>query len=110
MKKLYAVAAIVLLSACVNEQLEEKSLPDGTSEIKAIATKADGNQYVNPADSLFGKSIIQSDFDNLMISRIITKDGVYVLSIKKEAASFLGVPDEMYDFYSEYVNSLNANQ
>lgn len=110
MKKLYAVAVVVFLSACINERLEEKYFSDETSELKAIATKADDNQYVNPADSLFGKSIIQSDLDNLMISRIICKEGVYALSIKKEAASFLGVSGEMYDFYSEYVNSLNANQ
>ena len=44
-------------------------------------------------------SEIQGDIDNLMLSRVIKKDDLYILSIKREDAIFLGVDNETYDRY-----------
>lgn len=53
--------------------------------------------------------MIQSDLDNLMLGRVIMKNGKYVLSIKKEDALFLGVSEVVYNKYIEYVNNLNSS-
>lgn len=43
-----------------------------------------------------------------MMSRIALRDSTYVLSINREAANYLGVNDEVYDRYLDYVNNLNT--
>lgn len=60
-------------------------------------------------DSLKMISDIQGDIDNLMLSRVIKKDDLYILSIKREDAIFLGVDNETYDRYLDYVERLNSN-
>lgn len=60
-------------------------------------------------DSLKMISDIQGDVDNLMLSRVIKKDDLYILSIKREDAIFLGVDNETYDRYLDYVERLNSN-
>lgn len=59
-------------------------------------------------DSLFMMNKIQKDVDHLMMNRIIFKDSVYVLAIRREDAIFLGVSEETYDRYVEYVEGLNG--
>lgn len=59
-------------------------------------------------DSLTMMSRSQSDIDNLMMSRIALRDSTYVLSINHEAANYLGVSDEVYDRYLDYVDNLNT--
>ena len=59
-------------------------------------------------DSLFMMNKIQKDLDHLMMNRIIFKDSVYVLAIRREDAIFLGVSEETYDRYVEYVEGLNG--
>lgn len=59
-------------------------------------------------DSLTMICTVQGDLNNLLISRIIKQDDVYVLSIKREDAIFLGVSHEMYDNYVDYVDRLNS--
>ena len=54
-------------------------------------------------------NLMQSDIDNLMINRVTFRDGAYVLTIKREDALFLGVSEEVYDSYVEYVDKLNRN-
>lgn len=49
----------------------------------------------------------QSNVDNLMMGRVVRKDSMFVLSIKREDAVFLGVPNEVYDEYLDYVMKLN---
>ena len=44
-----------------------------------------------------------------MLSRVIKKDDIYILSIKREDAIFLGVDNETYDRYLDYVERLNSN-
>lgn len=50
---------------------------------------------------------LQSDVDHLMMSQILYKDSVFILAMKKEEAEFLGISDEMYEKYLNYVMSLN---
>ena len=41
-------------------------------------------------------------------SRIVLRDSIYVLSINREAASYLGVSQEVYDKYLDYIEELNT--
>ena len=43
-----------------------------------------------------------------MMNRIIYRDSVYTLSIKRQDAIFLGIPEDTYDKYVDYVNTLNT--
>lgn len=61
----------------------------------------------NELDTLLSMSRVQSDVNNLMMRRIVVIDSVFVLSLKKEDALFLGVSEEIYDKYLEYVERLN---
>lgn len=65
--------------------------------------------FITREDSLKMISDIQGDIDNLMLSRVIKKDDIYILSIKREDAIFLGVDNETYDRYLDYVERLNSN-
>lgn len=62
----------------------------------------------NELDTLLSMSRVQSDVNNLMMGRIVVIDSVFVLSLKKEDALFLGVSEEIYDKYLEYVERLNG--
>lgn len=62
----------------------------------------------NELDTLLSMSRVQSDVNNLMMGRIVVIDSVFVLSLKKEDAQFLGVSEEIYDKYLEYVERLNG--
>lgn len=52
---------------------------------------------------------IQGDIDNLMLNRVIKKEDIYVLAIKREDANFLGIDNTTYDRYLDYVERLNSN-
>lgn len=90
------------------------------SELDNLETKQTNNQgkranstrstASNPDDSLTMMSNIQGDFNNLILSRIIKTNDTYVLSLKREDAVFLGVPEELYDSYVDYVEKLNNNE
>lgn len=54
-------------------------------------------------------SDIQGDIDHLMLNRIIKKDDIYILAIKREDANFLGIDNTTYDRYLDYVERLNSN-
>lgn len=59
-------------------------------------------------DSITMISRSQSDVDNLMMSRIVLRDSIYVLSINRKAASYLGASQEVYDKYLDYIEELNT--
>lgn len=52
-------------------------------------------------------SKLQADVDNMMRGRVIQKDSVFVLAIKKEDALFLGINEDVYERYLDYVDRLN---
>lgn len=74
------------------------------SPLRAILTKSDSGIQ---EDSLTMMSKIQKDLDHLMMSRIIFKDSTFILGIKRQDAIFLGIPEEMFNSYIEYVARLN---
>lgn len=75
--------------------------------MQILLTKSGMERSVQ-GDSLFMMNKIQKDVDHLMMNRIIFKDSVYVLAIRREDAIFLGVSEETYDRYVEYVEGLNG--
>lgn len=75
--------------------------------MQILLTKSGMERSVQ-GDSLFMMNKIQKDLDHLMMNRIIFKDSVYVLAIRREDAIFLGVSEETYDRYVEYVEGLNG--
>lgn len=42
-----------------------------------------------------------------MMGRVLQRDSVFVLAIKKEDALFLGISEDVYDRYLDYVDRLN---
>lgn len=58
-------------------------------------------------DSLTIISKFQSDVDNLMMGRVIQQNGIFILALKKEDAIFLGISEDVYDHYLDYVERLN---
>lgn len=60
-------------------------------------------------DSLEMLSRLQSDEDLLLLNQIWFKDGRFVLSLTREDAVSLGISDELYEKYVDYVNIANDN-
>ena len=110
MKKLFPIiGAMVMLNSCVSDPTEvDKNLPDHKTEHESLESLLTRSTAEDPVDSLTMMSRSQSDIDNLMISRIALRDSTYVLSINREAANYLGVSDEVYDRYLDYVDNLNT--
>ena len=106
--KLLVVVFSTFLLSCVENSLDGKiivSQPSQGLTLEALTTR--GTIPIEE-DSLTVRSKQQSDVDHLMMSRIIHKNGQYVLAIKKEDALFLGVSEEVYNKYVEVVNAYNA--
>lgn len=101
------VALLIIASACVNEKINGSSVESESSEesiIERFKTKSIG---LNDLDSLKLKSRMQSDFDNLIMNRIVFRDSMYVLSLSKESASIIGIPESLYNRYVDYIRELN---
>ena len=60
-----------------------------------------------PGDSLSRIIFCQQDPDMRMLNQIIRVDGEYVLAITASEAQVLGIPEEIYTKYVQYVSSLN---
>lgn len=104
---LLCVALLIIASACVNKKINGSSVESESSEksiIERFKTKSIG---LNDLDSLKLKSRMQSDFDNLIMNRIVFRDSMYVLSLSKESASIIGIPESLYNRYVDYIRELN---
>ena len=104
-------SALILITAflcasCISNPLdsEQEDFPRSSNQSRPYLTKS---AQTSQEDSLTTMSKIQRDKDHLMMSRIIFKDSVYILAIKRQDAIFLGVSEETYDRYMEYVEKLN---
>lgn len=75
--------------------------------IKSLATKSSAPTYL--MDSLQLELLLQSDPDNLMINRIVFNDSIYSLTISRESAYDVGVTQETYDKYLDYLEQLNES-
>lgn len=112
MKQRYCLAllfAVIFASqSCISDNTYSDISQDKGEKARTLEdliTRSNGEQ----PDSLTMMNIIQADVDNLMINRVTFRDGEYILTIKREDALFLGVSEEVYDDYVEYVATLNAN-
>lgn len=98
-----------MLTACVSDPTEvDKNLPDSKPEHESLESLLTRSEAVEAVDSITMIGRSQSDVDNLMMSRIVLRDSTYVLSINREAANYLGVSDEIYDKYLDYIEELNT--
>ena len=101
---------VIILStsccACVENAVDSQHIGehDGPRTLRSLLTKS---SMVPQEDSLTIMSKLQADVDNLMRGRVIQKDSVFVLAIKKEHALFLGVNEDVYERYLDYVDRLN---
>ena len=102
-----ASVIVFMLPSCVEHLavMDDVPLEDHTkkSGLNMLSTRAEAVQE----DSLAVMSKLQSDVDYLMMSRVLQKDGVFVLAIKREDALFFGISEAVYDHYVDYVNQLN---
>lgn len=108
MKHYLFVLTLIVCCSCVenpidSQQLEEQNIP---RSLRSLMTKSSSTPQ---EDSLTIMSKLQSDVDNLMMGRVIKKDSLFVLAIKKEDALFLGVSQDIYDKYLDYVDRLNEH-
>ena len=110
MKKLLSIFAVIaMLNSCVSDPIEEdRNLSDNRSQRESLESILTRSATEEPVDSITMISRSQSDVDNLMMSRIVLRDSIYVLSINREAASYLGVSQEVYDKYLDYIEELNT--
>ena len=109
MKRLcMTLIGLVILYSCISNPLDSKQedLGNNDSPLRTLLTKS---APIQQEDSLVIMSRLQKDVNYLMMNRIVFKDSVYVLAIKKHEALFLDVPEDVYDHYVEYVYSLNES-
>lgn len=93
--------------SCAENEINSKY--EGNLESpRSLRTTLTRSTSFEDRDSLIIMSKIQSDVNNLMMGRVVMIDSIYVLSLKREDAEFLGVSDEIYDKYSDYVDRLNG--
>lgn len=97
-----------LLISCVENSLDGKIVIKEPSNVLTLESLTTRGSIPIEEDSLTIISKQQSDVDHLMMSRIIQKDGQYVLAIKKEDALFLGISEDVYDKYVGVVNEYNT--
>lgn len=86
-----------------SQHTEEQDKP---RTLRSLMTRSSS---VPQEDSLTMMSKLQSDVDNLMMGRVIKKDSVFILAIKREDALFLGVSEDVYDKYLDYIDRLNEH-
>ena len=93
--------------SCSRNELEfiDTVVDEQPLSIKSLATKSSAPTYI--LDSLQLELLLQSDPDILMINRTVFKDGIYSLAISRESAYDVGVTQETYDMYLEYLELLN---
>ncbi len=102
------IATLGLVVSCTRSTVDDDYQEQNGDRmtLRSLITKSSGTttQY----DSLEKRKLIQNDEDNLMMSRIVYKDSIYVLAISRSSAKNVGVSEEMYDKYLEYVSILNS--
>jgi len=98
---------LIFCSACINNPLDSKQEDHICKDnpLRALLTKSASINHQE--DSLTMMSRLQKDVDHMMMNRIIFKDSIYVLAIRRQDAAFLGVSEDVYDRYVEYVSGLN---
>ncbi len=105
---LLVIVFSALLISCVENTLDGKIVVKEPSQGLTLESLTTRGTIPIEEDSLTIRSRQQADVDNLMMSRIVQKDGQYILAIKKEDALFLGISEDVYNEYVGVVNEYNA--
>ena len=105
---LLVIVFSALLISCVENTLDGKIVVKEPSQGLTLESLTTRGTIPIEEDSLTIRSKQQADVDNLMMSRIVQKDGQYILAIKKEDALFLGISEDVYNEYVGVVNEYNA--
>lgn len=94
---------LFLLSGCAVMEQEEINCNEPPRALLRVKSADEETEE----ESRRQLSLLQSSKHYLMSNQIACKNNYYYLRISKEEAAELGVPSEMYDFYSEYAKNLN---
>ena len=106
-KTLLLTFVLLPLISCMSEPLQEKEAIETTSEKPSVSMKS-MTKTSSQIDSVAVKDKIQSDYDFILMNHIVRSDsGLYILCLAKEEAIEIGIPSELYDNYSSFVESLN---
>lgn len=109
MKQLIILVPMLLfLVSCIENKFDSGHDDKATRNPVSLNSILTKSSTIEQEDSLTMISKQQSDVDNLMMGRVIEKEGRFVLALKREDAAFLGVSDKVYDSYLEFVDLLNA--
>lgn len=100
------ILMLLMCSSCIENPLDSKADDqlEQKSRLRAILSKSSPSIQ---EDSLTMMSKIQKDADHIMMNQIVFKDSIFILNLKPQDAAFLGISNEIYARYSEYVTSLN---
>ena len=101
------VLSALLCVSCISNPLDTKQ-EDLHQTGKSQGYPLTKSNVTTAEDSLVVMSKLQKDVNHLMMNRIIYRDSVYTLSIKRQDAISLGIPEDTYDKYVDYVNTLNT--
>ncbi len=112
MKTKFLCLSICLFAAvsCVGNLVDSSAESEKDANKKHPKSIVKRSAALAPADSISIISRLQSDVDHLMMGRVVQRDSVFVLAIKKQDAAFLGVSEEVYDRYQRYVDELNEKK
>lgn len=106
-KTLLLTFVLLPLISCMSEPLQEKEAIETTSEKPSVSMKS-MTKASSQIDRVAVKDKIQSDYDFILMNHIVRSDsGLYILCLAKEEAIEIGIPSELYDNYSSFVESLN---
>lgn len=105
---IYVLVLLFICCSCVENTIDSQHTEeqDRPRTLRSLMTKSSSAPQ---EDSLTIMSKLQSDVDNLMMGRVIKKDSLFVLAIKREDALFLGVSEDVYDKYLDYIDRLNEH-
>ena len=97
---------VVMLTGCAVMEQEEVGTtmaPGVTIKVKSGAEELESEEEAKR--QLY---LQQTSKYYLMTGQIGYKNKKYYLRISKKEAAFLGIPEDLYCFYEEYVNKLNS--
>jgi len=99
---LLVLSTSLILAACAVTELTAEQ----EQGIKSSTPKTRSNGML--ADTLSILSSVQSDAE-IMLINLYYKEGNIILALSKEDAIDLGIPEELYDKYSDEIRQVNES-
>ncbi len=98
---IFLATFLLLIASCSLEELtpeQQRQVINHHLTTKSVGTAIDSLEMV---------SRIQSDKEIILMNQLWFRDGKFILELSKEDAESLGIPNELYDKYSKYVEKIN---